>query len=127
MFFSARGVLRRVHGGAISLERFAHEYTIPERYGQNPNQKRLVADVALPLSPMRDASLLTVALTTECLAVLSSKQARSVGSNQQPDLGRKDRRFDYADLFARGKIRPANLSAVGAKTCEDHAGTNCFG
>ena len=26
-----RGVLRRVHGGAISLERFAHEYTIPER------------------------------------------------------------------------------------------------
>jgi DeoR family fructose operon transcriptional repressor len=29
-----RGVLRRVHGGAISVDRFAHEFTLPERLGK---------------------------------------------------------------------------------------------
>ncbi len=35
-----RGVVRRVHGGAIAMERFAHEFTIPERQNLNPEAKR---------------------------------------------------------------------------------------
>jgi len=52
-----RGILRRVHGGAIAMERFAHEYTIPERQGLNPEAKRLIAETAAQYVPRRGMHL----------------------------------------------------------------------
>jgi DeoR family fructose operon transcriptional repressor len=114
-----RGVLRRVHGGAISLERFAHEYTIPERYGQNPNQKRLVADVAASFIPDEGCIFVDGGTTTECLAVyLRNKPGLLVVTNNLT-LARKIADSTTQTYLLGGKIRPATLSAVGAKTCED--------
>ena len=38
-----RGLLRRVHGGAISSDRMSHEFTFPERKNRNPIQKQRIA------------------------------------------------------------------------------------
>jgi DeoR family fructose operon transcriptional repressor len=46
-----RGILRRVHGGAIALERFAHEFTIPERLDRNPDAKKRIAETAAQYIP----------------------------------------------------------------------------
>jgi DeoR family fructose operon transcriptional repressor len=114
-----RGVLRRVHGGAIALERFAHEYTIPERYGHNPSQKRLVADVAASFIPEEGCIFVDGGTTTECLAPhLRDKPGLLVVTNNIT-LASKLADSTTQIYLLGGKIRPATLSAVGAKTCED--------
>ncbi|MDG2497562.1 MAG: DeoR/GlpR family DNA-binding transcription regulator [Aquiluna sp.] len=114
-----RGVLRRVHGGAISLDRFAHEYTIPERYGQNPSKKRRLADVAAAFIPSEGCIFVDGGTTTECLAPhLMNKPGLLVVTNNLTLAGKIADSSTQTYLLG-GKIRPATLSAVGAKTCDD--------
>ncbi len=55
-----RGALRKVHGGAIAMERFAHEYTIPERQNLNPDAKSASPKPLPNTSRKKDASSLMV-------------------------------------------------------------------
>ena len=114
-----RGVLRRVHGGAIALERFAHEYTIPERYGHNPDKKKLVGNVAASFIPDEGCIFVDGGTTTETLAPhLRDKPGLLVVTNNLT-LARLIADSTTQTYVLGGKIRPATLSAVGAKTCED--------
>lgn len=114
-----RGALRRVHGGAIALERFAHEYTIPERYNRNPEQKQAVADVASAYIPEEGCIFVDGGTTTECLAShLRDKPKLTVVTNNIT-LASKLADSSTQVTMLGGRIRPATLSAVGAKTVAD--------
>lgn len=114
-----RGALRRVHGGAIALERFAHEYTIPERYNRNPEQKQAVADVAAAYIPEEGCIFVDGGTTTECLAKhLRDKPKLTVVTNNIILASKLADSSTQVNMLG-GRIRPATLTAVGAKTVAD--------
>jgi len=114
-----RGALRRVHGGAIALEKFAHEYTIPERYNRNPQQKQLVADIAAAYIPDEGCIFVDGGTTTECLAPhLRDKPKLTVVTNNITLASKLGDSSTQVNILG-GRIRPATLTAVGAKTVSD--------
>lgn len=114
-----RGVLRRVHGGAIALERYTHEYTIPERYNRNPQQKQAVADVAAAYIPEEGLIFVDGGTTTECLAPHLRDRAKLMVVTNNITLASKLADSTTQVTMLGGRIRPATLSAVGAKTVAD--------
>jgi DeoR family fructose operon transcriptional repressor len=114
-----RGVLRRVHGGAIALERYTHEYTIPERYNRNPQQKQAVADVAAAYIPEEGLIFVDGGTTTECLAPHLRDKPKLMVVTNNITLASKLADSSTQVTILGGRIRPATLSAVGAKTVAD--------
>ena len=114
-----RGALRRVHGGAIALERFTHEYTIPERYNRNPQQKQLVADIAAAYIPAEGCIFVDGGTTTECLAKHLRDKPKLIVVTNNITLASKLADSETQVHMLGGRIRPATLSAVGAKTISD--------
>lgn len=114
-----RGILRRVHGGAIALERFAHEYTIPERLDRNPDAKSRIAETAAQYIPSEGCIFVDGGTTTEFLAnSLRNKKDLLVVTNSVT-LATKIADSSTKTHMLGGRIRPATLSAVGAKTVDD--------
>ncbi len=73
----ALGTVRRVHGGAVTADRFTTtEESITERTVQRPDQKLRIAQAALKLIPSSSAGsiLLDAGTTTEVLADLLAQQ-----------------------------------------------------
>ncbi len=114
-----RGVLRRVHGGAIALERYTHEYTIPERYNRNPQQKQAVADIAASYIPDEGLIFVDGGTTTECLAAHLRDRPKLTVVTNNITLASKLADSSTQVTVLGGRIRPATLSAVGAKTVAD--------
>lgn len=114
-----RGALRRVHGGAIALERFAHEFTLPERMGQNLSQKQAIGAVAANYIPTEGMIFVDGGTTTECMAsYLRDRPKLTVVTNSVP-LVAKLADSSTNTVMLGGRVRPATLSAVGAKTITD--------
>jgi DeoR family fructose operon transcriptional repressor len=114
-----RGVLRRVHGGAIALERFAHEPNISERHQSNPTQKRRIAETAANYIPEEGCVIVDGGTTTEYLApFLRNRPNLTVVTNSLSLAGAIADSSTNTQILS-GKIRPATLSAVGARTVED--------
>ncbi len=63
-----RGVLRRVHGGAIPIERLDFEPRLSDRHRQNLAEKRRIVTAALEEIPTEGTVLLDNGSTTELLA-----------------------------------------------------------
>lgn len=63
-----RGILRRVHGGAISLERIRTEPAVDEKASRMADEKRKIARRALDLVPPGGTILLDAGTTTLTLA-----------------------------------------------------------
>ena len=63
-----RGVVRRVHGGAISTERLAREFDFNERKQSNPGPKKEIAKVAAKFIPAAGCVFVDGGSTTEYLA-----------------------------------------------------------
>jgi len=114
-----RGALRRVHGGAIALEKFAYEYTIPERYNRNPQQKQSVADVAAAYIPEQGCIFVDGGTTTECLEQHLRDKPKLMVVTNHITLASKLADSTTQVTILGGRIRPATLSAVGAKTVAD--------
>jgi len=114
-----RGALRRVHGGAIALERYTHEYTIPERYNRNPEQKQAIADVASAYIPEEGMIFVDGGTTTECLASHLRDRPKLTVVTNNITLASKLADSSTQVTVLGGRIRPATLSAVGAKTVAD--------
>lgn len=114
-----RGALRRVHGGAIALERFAREYTIPERYDRNPQQKQSVADVAAAYIPEEGCIFVDGGTTTEYLEPHLRNKPKLMVVTNHITLASKLADSTTQVTILGGRIRPATLSAVGAKTVAD--------
>lgn len=114
-----RGVLRRVHGGAIALERFTHEYTIPERENLNPEAKRRIAETAARYLPDQGCVFVDGGTTTEFLApALRGKPKLLVVTNNIRLVQRIGDSKTKVYMLA-GVVRPTSLSSIGARTAAD--------
>lgn len=119
-----RGVLRRVHGGAIALDRFTHEFTIPERENLNPEAKGRIADAAAQFLPAKGCIFVDGGTTTEQLAPhLAGKPELLVVTN---NIRLASRIGDSGTKLyvLSGEVRPASLSTVGTRAAEDLADWN---
>lgn len=114
-----RGVLRRVHGGAIALERFTHEYTLPERENLNPDAKIRIADGAAQFIPSKGCIFVDGGTTTEQLAqhLVGMPELLVVTNNIR--LASRIGDSGTKVYVLGGEIRPATLSTVGTRAAED--------
>lgn len=114
-----RGLLRRVHGGAISADRLTHEFTFPERKGRNPDQKRRIAQVAAQYLPEEGCVFVDGGTTTEFLAEsLRNRPTLMVVTNSLTLASRIGESSTRVFLLG-GRIRSTTLSSIGSKTVED--------
>jgi len=114
-----RGLLRRVHGGAIAASRYSHEFTFPERKGRNPEQKLRIAQVAAQYLPEEGCIFVDGGTTTEFLAeALRNKPQLMVVTNSLSLASRIGESTTPVFLLS-GRVRSTTLSSVGSKTVED--------
>ncbi|HXF36796.1 MAG TPA: DeoR/GlpR family DNA-binding transcription regulator [Actinomycetota bacterium] len=79
-----RGVLRRVHGGAISIDRFRAEPALAEKAGAMIREKARIAEAALAFVPQQGSALLDAGTTTLALARVFPARELSVFTNAMP-------------------------------------------
>lgn len=130
------GLLRRVHGGAIPLDRLGFEPGIATRDAVLTAEKERIAKAALDELPADGAILLDAGTTTARLAdALPDDRDLSVVTNSFPIATKLSARPNLTLLFLGGHVRGRTLAAVGgwamqalAETFVDVAfmGTNGF-
>ena len=77
-----RGLMRRVHGGAIALDRFSREYSVAERRSLNNEVKQKIAAVAVQYLPLSGTIFVDAGTTTEFLfPFLRDKKELTVVTN----------------------------------------------
>lgn len=114
-----RGVLRRVHGGALANERFGHEFTIPERLERNPDKKKAVAQIAAAFLPEEGCIFVDGGTTTEYLAPFLRDKPKLIVVTNNITLASRLADSSTQTVVLGGRIRPATLSSVGAKTVSE--------
>ena len=114
-----RGALRKVHGGAIAMERFAHEYTIPERHSLNPEEKKRIADTAAEYIPDEGCIFVDGGTTTEFLAPALRNRPELLVVSNSVMLVSQIADSSTKTYMLSGRVRPTTLSSVGARTVED--------
>lgn len=108
-----RGVLRRVHGGAISIERFRSEPAVAERAGMLAEEKRRIAGAALGCVPGAGSILLDAGTTTGALAaVLPGDRKLTVVTNSIPIGLNLSTRSNLNLLLVGGRVRGRTLANV---------------
>ena len=117
-----RGLLRRVHGGAIALGRMPHESGWAERQSTNAEAKsRIAAQAALQL-PEAGAVFVDGGTTTQLLAEhLRFKPDLLLITNSIP-LGNLVADSGTPVHLLSGRLRATTLSALGSRTVADIAG-----
>jgi DeoR family fructose operon transcriptional repressor len=114
-----RGLLRRVHGGAIALDRIPHESSMRERRASNMDAKRRIADLAAAHIPTEGAIFVDGGTTTELLGEhLLGKSSLLVITNSIP-LGNVVAESGTPVHLLSGRLRPTTLSALGSRTIAD--------
>ena len=111
-----RGLIRRVHGGAISAERYAREYSVAERRTINREIKEKIATFAATYIPSHGTIFVDAGTTTECMAPhLRDRKTLTVVTNSlilAAGIGDSETNV----ILVSGRIRPITLSAVGSLT-----------
>jgi DeoR family transcriptional regulator, fructose operon transcriptional repressor len=107
-----RGLLRRVHGGAIPVERFRSEPAVSERAGLMTAEKRRIAKAALDLVPPRGTVLLDAGTTTGELAGLLPDRELTVVTNSLPIATTLATRGQITVLVVGGRLRGRTLANV---------------
>lgn len=111
-----RGLMRRVHGGAITVNRFNREFSVAERREQNLDTKKRIANIAATHIPNDGTIFIDSGTTTELLAPhLRNRPQLTVVTNSlilASNIG--DSTTPVIQLA--GKIRPVTLSTVGDLT-----------
>ena len=79
-----QGILRRVHGGAIPIERFRAEPAIAEKAEAMAKEKARIASAALAFVPDRGTVLLDAGTTTLALAKVFPDRELTVFTNAMP-------------------------------------------
>ena len=114
-----RGLLRRVHGGAIAASRFSHEFTFPERKGRNPEQKQHIAQIAAEYLPEEGCIFVDGGTTTEFLGEALRNRPQLMVVTNSLSLASRIGESSTPLFFLSGRIRSTTLSAVGSKTVDD--------
>lgn len=116
-----RGLLRRVHGGAIALNRLPHESSWAERRVSNVDAKGRIAELAAQQLPEEGAVFIDGGTTTEMLTpFLRNRPNLLVITNSIP-LGNQVADSGTPVHLLSGRLRPTTLSALGSRTLEDIA------
>lgn len=115
------GMVRRVHGGAIAIDRIPHESNLRERRSTNIDAKRRIASVASSQIPSEGAIFVDGGTTTEMLAeYLIDRPKLLVITNSIP-LGNLVAESSTPVHLLSGRLRSTTLSALGSRTISDIA------
>jgi DeoR family fructose operon transcriptional repressor len=112
-----RGVLRRVHGGAIPVERLGSEPGVADREGHSTSQKERIARAALDELPDGGSIILDAGTTTVRLAqLLPTDRELTVVTHSIPVATILTARSNVNLHLLGGVVRPRTLAAVGEWT-----------
>lgn len=107
------GLLRRVHGGAIPLDRLGFEPGIAARDAVLTAEKERIAKAALDHLPAEGSVLLDAGTTTARLAeALPTDRELTVVTNSLPIAVQLSTRPNLTLLFLGGRVRGRTLAAV---------------
>lgn len=108
-----RGLVRRVYGGAIPVERLDFEPGVAQRDQTHAAQKERIARAALDLLPARGTVLLDAGTTTGRLAsLLPADRELVVVTNSLPIATTVATRTNIALHLLGGRVRGTTLAAV---------------
>ena len=109
------GVLRRVHGGAIPVERLGFEPGVETRTERYVAEKERIAKAALPHLPDEGTILLDAGTTTLRLAELIPRDHElTIVTNSQPNATMVAQHPGLSLYLLGGRVRGRTLAAVGA-------------
>jgi DeoR family fructose operon transcriptional repressor len=109
-----QNVVRRVHGGAISIERFRPEPELAEKAGAMAAEKQAIAVAALSFVPERGSVLLDAGTSTLALARVFPDREVTVFTNSMP-LGLELASRQAVQLYLiGGRVRGRTLADVDA-------------
>lgn len=107
-----RNVLRRVHGGAIPIERFRAEPAIREKATSMAGEKGRIASAALAFVPERGTVLLDAGTTTLALAQVFPDRELTVFTNALPVGLELATRRNLQLYVIGGRVRGRTLAHV---------------
>jgi DeoR family fructose operon transcriptional repressor len=114
-----QGLLRRVHGGAIPVERLGFEPAVGQRAERHREEKDRIAKAAIAELPVEGAILLDSGTTTARIAEMLPPDCElTVVTNSLPIALTLSVRPGLQVLVTGGRVRSRTLAAVG-----DWAGT----
>lgn len=109
-----QGLVRRVHGGAIHVERLGYEPTLVVRGERFASEKERIARAALSLLPDGGSVLLDAGTTTMALArLLPQDRALTVVTNSIPASGLLSAMPKVDFYLLGGRVRSRTAAAVG--------------
>lgn len=108
-----RGVLRRVHGGAMPVERFRSEPAITERASVMAAEKRRIAAAAVAYLPVGGTVLIDAGTTTGAVpGVLPSAREYTIITHSLTIALALSTRPNVHLLMLGGRVRPRTLANV---------------
>lgn len=114
-----RGIVRRVHGGAISTERMAKEFSFSERKQSNPEIKRHIAKVAAKFIPEAGCIFVDGGSTTEYLAESLKNKPDLLVVTASLTLAAQIARTGTPVSMLGGRVRSTSLSSVGQTAAKE--------
>ncbi|QQS00798.1 MAG: DeoR/GlpR transcriptional regulator [Austwickia sp.] len=109
-----RGLVRRVHGGAVAVERLGFEPTLDVRTGHRAADKRRIAEAALTFVPESGSLLIDAGTTTIGVAEgLPQERELNVLTNSLPIAAVIARRPDISLYVLGGRVRSRTQATIG--------------
>ncbi|PKQ25546.1 MAG: D-beta-D-heptose 1-phosphate adenosyltransferase [Actinobacteria bacterium HGW-Actinobacteria-4] len=109
-----RGVVRRVHGGALPVERLLSEPTVATKRAHNADEKTRIAERAVRELPERGTILLDSGTTTLALAGMIPADSRLTVVTNSIDIASQLASAPKIDLLILGgRVRQRTGAAVG--------------
>ena len=109
-----QGLVRRVHGGAIQVERLGFEPALGTRSEVLTNEKERIAKAALAELPSEGAVLLDAGTTTARIAdLMPSDKELTIVTNSVPIALTLSVRPNLQVLVTGGRVRSRTLAGVG--------------
>lgn len=108
-----QGLMRRVHGGGILVDRFPAEYSVSVRRTQNGEIKSRIAEVASQYIPRSGTVIVDAGTTTEFLAPYLRDRPEITVVTNSLNLSLAIGESTTNLVFVGGRIRPITLSTVG--------------
>jgi DeoR family transcriptional regulator, fructose operon transcriptional repressor len=109
-----QGLLRRVHGGAIPVERLGFEPAVGQRAERNVEEKDRIAKAAIAELPVEGAILLDSGTTTARIAEMLPLDCElTVVTNSLPIALTLSVRPNLQVLITGGRVRSRTLAGVG--------------
>ncbi len=118
---AARGLLSRVHGGAVPVDRlWLTEAPVGQREASSQEQKLAIATRAVSLLPERDGLTVIVdaGTTTAKLCELLPSNVATVVTNSVPSAGLLADRRDLDVFLVGGQVRGVTQATVGLQVQE---------